>query len=141
MTQLLKLGSAIALAGALLIPSAACTINPTITSYNESNQCGGTIHVSGSGFTPGGRVEIYVLGFWQHSGWWDLGATTAPGGTLESFQWPFSYQPYSTEPGCAFNAGNNDTVTVMAKDIATGTVTFTTANVAQCPIEAGECPA
>jgi hypothetical protein len=141
MTQLLKLGSAFALAGALLIPSAACTLNPTISSYNASNECGGTIHVTGSGFTPGGRVEIYVLGFYERTGWLDLGATSAPGGNLTPFDWGFSYQPYSSAPGCAWDAGDGDTVTVMAKDLATGSVTFSTADVAECPIEAGECPA
>ncbi len=142
MTQILKFAAAVVVAGGLLIPSAACTLNPTITSHNNSNQCGGTIGVSGTGFTPNGKVEIEVLGFWQHSGWWDLGSTTANGaGSFSNFNWGFSYDAYSVEPGCAWDAGETNTVTVMAKDLTTGSVTFSTASTAACPIEAGECPA
>ncbi len=142
MKHLWKLVSAVVLAGGLLIPSAACTINPTITSSTQHNQCGGTIVVSGNGFTPGGQVNIQVLGFWERSGFVDLGNVSAPNGSFTNFEWGFSYQPFVVEPGCAWDASQNaHTVTVMAKDLTTGTVTFSTATTAECPIEPGACPA
>jgi hypothetical protein len=143
MNQILKFAAAALVAGGLLIPSAACTLNPTVTAFNESNQCGGTIVVSGQGFSPNQTVDIEVLGFWEHGGWEDLGTVHTDGnGNFSGFRWGFEYQPFSTEPGCAFGASHsNNSVTVMGKDITTGSVTFTTAATAQCPIYPGSCPA
>jgi hypothetical protein len=142
MFKVLKFAAAVAVAGAVLIPSAACTLNPTITSYNQPNACGGSIHVSGSGFTPNGKIEIEVLGYFQQSGWVDYGSTTATSsGAFSNFDANFWYPGPGVVPGCAFDAPLDNTVTVMAKDVTTGSVTFSTADTLSCPVAIGICPA
>jgi hypothetical protein len=141
MNQLLKGALAAVFAGGLLIPSAACTINPTVSAWDNLNQCGGTIGVNGNGFTPNGEVNVQVLGLPDHQGFVDMGNTRADGaGNFSGFQWPWSLY-YNGGPGCAWDSHASKTVTIMGKDLATGSVTFTTTTVTDCGVSAGECPA
>jgi hypothetical protein len=145
MTYVLKLAGAALVAGAFLVPSAACTTNPTITAFIDSQECpGGLIHVNGSGFTPNGEVEVEILGNWNTSGWWDLGGMKADAkGNLSNFTYLFGYAPAGGGPECNNWTAQDNVVSVMAKDLnAPGgqpSLTFTNLGMAQCTAHAGGC--
>jgi hypothetical protein len=137
MTYILKLAAAALVAGALLVPSTACTLNPTITASNAPNACGGTLHFSGTGYTANARYDVQILGLVGVSGWADLGqGDTNSSGDFDD-AWGYIF------PGPGFCDTNvMTTVTVMGKDLTTGSVTFTTVDVPNCalsPITVGHC--
>lgn len=60
---------------ALVVPSTVAqarqALAPAVTVHEEPHQLGGYIHTYGSGFTPGGRVDLYVEGLrGQHGRIW-----------------------------------------------------------------------
>lgn len=132
--------TAIAIEDALTgLPSSA---KPAISVNNVTNACGGTLYVSGAGFTAGEQVSLTVK--------------NAPGlkspQKLESFvgkadtggrfniQVPYSTNPYSGLPGC----GNGSTATVVVTIIATdqsGDTASTEIYLRNCAITWGACPA
>jgi hypothetical protein len=90
---------------------------PTISVNNVTNQCGGTLYVSGSGFAEGEQVHIIVrnapgLKSPQRIGT-AVGVASKQGKV--SIQIPYSINPYSGLPGC----GNGTTATVVVTIIAT----------------------
>ncbi len=144
MTYVLKLAAAALVAGAFLVPSAACTTNPTITSFVDSEECpGGLIHVSGSGFTPNGTVQVELLGVYGESGWVNLGEGKADAkGDVNNLEFLFGFLPAGGGPDCYNNwQAQDNPVTVMAKDLdtpgGTASVTFTSISLSQCGIRAG----
>jgi hypothetical protein len=115
---------------------------PTITVNNVTNQCGGTLYVSGSGFTKGEQVHITVKNAPGLKSPQEIGTAVGTAGKLGkvSIQIPYSINPYSGLPGC----GKGTTATVVVTIIATdesGHKASTEIYLRNCGISWGACPA
>jgi hypothetical protein len=104
----------LALLPALLILVLVACENPSITIINQTNQTGGTLQVTGSGFTPGNPVSVSInnvpgVGPWQEN------AGKADGIGHINVTITYSYAPGSQLPGCV--TGSNSTVTLNADAI------------------------
>lgn len=137
---LLKTNSAISLL-ALVLCLAGCGKSPTITVNNTPNQCGGTLHVSGSGFTASGQVQISASGTPGLSGTQKISVATADSSGNIAVDIPFNYPGPGVLPGCAQGSTSTANVTIGAADLKTGSVTFTTIALPNCGMAWGVCPA
>ena len=115
---------------------------PTITVNNVTNACGGTLYVSGSGFTEVEQVHITVK---------NAPGLTSPQeikfvvGTADklgkvSIQIPYSINPYSGLPGCPMGSTSTVVVTIIATD-KLGRKASTEIYLRNCGITWGACPA
>ncbi len=115
---------------------------PMISVNNVTNQCGGTLYVSGSGFTAGEQVHITVknapgLESPQRIGT-AVGVASKQGKV--TIQIPYSTNPYSGLPGC----GNGTTATVVVTITATDESRHSASTeiyLRNCGITWGACPA
>ena len=114
---------------------------PAISTNNTTNQCGGTIYVTGTGFAAGEQVHIIVrdapgLKSPQKIGT-AVGVVNKKGEV--TIQIPYSINPYSGLPGC----GNGTTATVVVTIIAVDESRHrasTEIYLKNCGITWGACP-
>lgn len=106
--------------------------------YNTENQTGGTVHVSGTGFTPGGQVVFYARHTPGHPDSWRIYETQAsPSGTVEvniGYTWPVGDPEVQDGlPGCV-NGSNASPVTVIitALDRESSAAPTKTVNLKNC---------
>ena len=104
---------------------------------DNTNTCGGTLVVTGSGFTKGEEVQIAVTGIPGTKGTIKIGTAV---GTAKGKNGTINIQiPYSLGSGCAFNAGSV-LITVHAADKSKHKASAET-SIKKCQIEWTACPA
>ncbi|HYX67684.1 MAG TPA: hypothetical protein VE825_01015 [Terriglobales bacterium] len=114
----------------------------TIAVNDVTNECGGTLYVSGSGFTPGEQVHITVKNAPGLKSPQKIGTAV---GTVNkqgkvSIQIPYSGNPYSGLPGCGKGSTAQVVVTIVATD-ESGHEASTEIYMRNCGITWGACPA
>jgi CubicO group peptidase (beta-lactamase class C family) len=121
------------------LPSSA---KPALTvDENVTNSCGGTLYVSGSGFTAGEEVTITVKSAPGSSSPQKLGfvGRVGPRGRVR-IQIPYSFEPFSGLPGCRFGSTATALVTIVARD-QSGDTASTEIYLRNCGISWTACPA
>lgn len=116
-------------------------LNPAITVNANPNTCGGTLEVSGYGFLPGEQVSITVKkapGFKSPQNLGILGKAGNAGNVTINI--PYTLNPASGLPGCAFSS----TATALVSISATGEISGEASAefyLRNCAIFWGACPA
>ncbi len=116
-------------------------LKPAITAGAEPNTCGGTLVVQGSGFLPNEQVSITVKhapGFNSPQNLGVLGKS-GPLGNV-TIHIPYSLNPASGLPGCAFSSTATTSVTIIATGEISGE-TSTEFYLRNCGIAWGACAA
>jgi hypothetical protein len=126
---------------AALLVCTACPKNPSITLSNTPNEVGGTLHISGSGFTGGGKVSFSATNTPGHSAIEPIGGTTAASDGSVSADIPFSWPSPGVLPGCAQGSTSTVTVTITATDNASNSPTFATIDLVNCGMVWSQSPA
>lgn len=126
---------------AALLVCTACPKNPSITLSNTPNEVGGTLHISGSGFTGGGKVSFSATNTPGHPAIEPIGATTADSGGNINANIPFSWPAPGVLPGCAQGSTSTVTVTITATDNASNSPTFATIDLTNCGMVWSQSPA
>jgi hypothetical protein len=126
---------------AILLTFTACPKNPSITVNITPNEVGGTMHVSGSGFTGGGHVSVSAANTPGHPAIETVGSTTADSSGSISVDFPFSWPGPGILPGCAQGSTSTVTVTITATDNASNSPTFATIAMVNCGTLWSQSPA
>ena len=115
---------------------------PEISVNNVTNECGGTLYVNGSGFTPGEQVHITVKNAPGLKSPQKIG--TAVGKADKhgkvTIPIPYSTNPYSGLPGCGKGSTAQVVVTITATDESKHEAS-TEIYMRNCGITWGACPA
>jgi len=124
-------------------PFSANPALPTITALNGTNACGGTLHVSGAGFWPGGLVQLSVKNAPGAPGLQKIGTAvgTADSAGNVTIDVPYSTSVGSGLPGCAFSSSSTVNVTIIAKDEKSDLNASTKVSMRNCGIDWTACPA
>ena len=119
---------------AVIVMTAGCTKeNPTITATNQPNETGGTLQISGSGFTGGFPVSVSVLNVpGTGKPWSEKAGNATTGGTI-NVTVSYTYVPdVPALPGCKTNNFTSDTLNVTAADDSTHAFGATRVAVQDC---------
>lgn len=138
--SMLTRARALALFAAVLILT-ACPKNPTITVNNMPNEVGGTLNISGSGFTPSGEINLSALNTPGHSSIESIGKAKASATGTFSVDIPFSWPGPGVLPGCAQGSNSRLTVTITATDDASNSPSFATTDMVNCGTSWSRSPA
>lgn len=125
---------------ALLILT-ACPKNPTIQVSSTPSQVGGTLHISGQGFTGGGHVNFSATNTPGHPTIEPIGGTNAASDGSIKVDLPFSWPGGQSLPGCAQGSTDRVTVTITATDASSNSPTFATIDLANCGMVWSQSPA
>jgi len=108
---------------------------------NVANSCGGTLNVSGTGFFPSDHVTVSaenVPGY-KASQQVVAGSGVADKSGNLTIQLPYSFNPYSGLPGCAYASGATATVTITAAGEISGKAS-TKGYIRNCALTWTACP-
>ncbi len=126
---------------AVVLILSACPKNPSIEVSNTPNEVGGTLHISGSGFTPNGHVNLSAMNTPGHSAIEPIGGAKATATGSISVNVPFSWPGPGVLPGCAQGSTSRVTVTITATDTANNSPAFATIDLVNCGTIWSESPA
>jgi CubicO group peptidase (beta-lactamase class C family) len=135
------------------LPQAAIDIEDALTGLPSSakpalavnedatNTCGGTLYLTGTGFTPGEEVTITVKSAPGSRSPQKLGLVgkVGPRGRVR-IQLPYSFDSFSSLPGCGFGSTATALVTIIATD-QSGDQASTEIYLRNCGITWTACPA
>jgi hypothetical protein len=115
---------------------------PEISANNVTNECGGTLYVSGSGFAAGEQVHITVKNAPGLKSPQKIGTAvgTADKEGKVTIQIPYSGNPFSGLPGCGTGSTAQVVVTITATDESRHEAS-TQIYMRNCGITWGACPA
>lgn len=126
---------------AALLILTACPKNPAIQVSNTSNQVGGTLHISGQGFTGGGQVNLSATNTPGHPAIEPIGKTNAAADGTIQVSLPFSWPGLQSLPGCEQGSTSRVTVTITASDASSNSPAFATIDLANCGMVWSQSPA
>lgn len=110
--------------------------NPTIQAIPNdlANQSGGTLQITGSGFTPGNPIRVGVLNPPGATSPWGQAAGNADGSGNINITVSYSWDTSSTLPGCASgnSSGSLTSLNVTAADSSTHAFGAAQAQVKNC---------
>jgi len=115
---------------------------PKITALNETPVSGPSVgcnklHVTGTGFWPGGKVQISVKNAPGLSGLQKIASAvgTADKDGNVTIDVAYSTAPYGGLPGCAYSSTSTVNITVIATDETSDLKSSTLVNIRNCNIE------
>lgn len=118
-----------------------CSKNPSITLSNNYNECGGTLHVSGTGFTAGRQVQISATNTPGSPTMRKIASATADSSGNVSADIPYSWPAPQSLPGCAVGSTSMATITITATDVQSNSPAFATVDLHNCGMVWSKCPA
>jgi len=126
---------------AALLILTACPKNPAIQVSSTPNSVGGTLHISGQGFTGGGHVNLSATNTPGHATIEPIGGTNAASDGSIKVDLPFSWPGGQSLPGCAQGSTSTVTVTITATDASSNSPAFATIDLTNCGMVWSQSPA